>query len=330
MERTELKQAITRDPSSVLERLKSSGEKEKTIQELWTLSLSSKEDRRVKKSARKALYILRSGGFDVDGLKPQPEQKHAAAKTEPTLHSALISVPDSRGDYMLMVALENPATLALDLFRFLVDRHRGIKRFDREQVSHRIMERMGRNPDVIEVPPHYGLFRLNRALEKTDRERVSGLDRLSGVLAAEAAQEAEHPVLESMGGSVSQLLRPGDENKLFKIQEVTRLTLPDEEVQEYKKKIEEARKSRLIVENKTPQEREKDIIEKFYKFYFTMEKRRDYREILLDTALYYLKNGEQDPARILVEYANRLLSPALSPSDHPLISYLVNRTFGQK
>jgi hypothetical protein len=71
----------------------------------------------------------------------------------------------------------------------------------------------------------------------------------------------------------------------------------------------------------------KDIIERIYTSYFTLEKKRIYRELLLDLALYYYEREMEVFTRILIDYADRLMNTQLNLREHPFFSFLVYKEF---
>jgi hypothetical protein len=100
------------------------------------------------------------------------------------------------------------------------------------------------------------------------------------------------------------------------------MALPEEETSAFREEVARARESRLVVQGRTPEERIRDVMQRFYRNYFTRERLADLSLRLLDTALSFHYRGMQEHAKLLVDYAQGLSSPNLVPEKHPLLGYL--------
>ncbi len=327
MKPVDLKELIMRSPQSVLGFLDDVAQKETTIRMLWNLASDKRESKIVRKSAKKALYIARSKGVDTDRFKPDIEVIEEE-KTENTIHSALLSLPDSHGKNLLLISIINTKTLSLGIYQFIISSEYGMQDYKVMQMSKKSLERfVDQNRDFFPVPSKYALFRLNKAFKISDEKKVLKRKKVPEILYIGNDNEITHPVLELISKNISHILTPTEEKELFKMRELMRISLPKDKVEEYKKEIESAKKSRLILGNRSPQERAMDIIDKFCFTYFTKEKRDIYREILLDIALYYYYRELQEYSRILIDYANRLIDMNIDIREHPLIQFLVYKEF---
>ena len=126
---------------------------------------------------------------------------------------------------------------------------------------------------------------------------------------------------------ISRLFNPEYEKQLFQIPEVAGLSLPPEDMREFREEIDAARKSTLILYGKSPDERISQVLERLFSAYFTPERRALYRELLLDIALLLHGRGQTEYARLLVDYAVRLVGAAFSAREHPFLRFLVYREF---
>lgn len=328
MEPVDLKDLIMRSPQSVLGFLDNGAQKETTIKMLWNFASDKRESKIVRKSAKKALYIVRSKGIDTDRFKPDIEVIKSEEKTENTIHSALLSLPDSHGKNLLVISITNTKTLSLDIYQFIISSEYGMQDYKVMQMSKKSLERfMDQNRDFFPIPSKYALFRLNKAFKISDEKKVLKRKKVPDILYIGNDKEVTPPVLALISTSISHILTPNEEKQLFKMRELMRISLPKDKVEEYKKEIETAKKSRLILENKSPQERATGIIDRFCFTYFTKEKRDIYREILLDIALYYHYREHREYSRILIDYANRLIDMNIDIREHPLIQFLIYKEF---
>ncbi|KPJ87732.1 MAG: hypothetical protein AMS17_07685 [Spirochaetes bacterium DG_61] len=323
----QLKEIILSNPAQIL-RLSDPDRLEQVVTELWAVALDESELKVVRKAAKKALYIAKSRGMDIERVKPVIPVKKPPVGQEKELLKLFLTTPDTESSSLLIVVLSNAKTGGLELLRFLLHPWLGVQKFSIEQASKKHLEKFkSTQPDFIDVPVEYGLHRLNRALEKTDPQKISGLSKLPKILRRENADGGEHPMLNLLQVRISRVFNPEYEKKVFQLNEVARLSLPQEEMKEYREEITAARRSKLIVQGRSPEERVTDVIERFYSTYFTQERRAYYREVLLDIALLFYQRDQEEFARILLDYANRLLDITLPAREHPFLSYLVYREF---
>ncbi len=330
MNRAELKEIIGKDPGKLFERLDALGEDEderrKVIEQVWELS-GGDEPKAVRKSARKTLYMLRSRGVDVDGHRPALEVKVPEVGDEPTLLEPLLSMPDSFGSSLLIIPLLKKVSGKIEIFQFAIHREKGVVKYQKHAGSKKYLQKLHeKTPDLFPVPVDYALFRLQGALEKTDRAKLSGLSELPGLLTERGSGEVPHPVLSLIPARVSRIHSPDEERRFLEMPEVGIMMLPEEDFEEFRKQIEEAKKSRLVIGNRNPEERVEEIVERFCVTYFTGEKLELFRERLFDIALAYHHRGLKDQGRLLVSYAQRLLEARQSHLEHPLLKYLVYRS----
>lgn len=327
MEQQELKYLILVEPKKIL-RILDEKEIKHIIQTLWAFALDKAESKPVRKAAKKALYIVKSKGIEVDSFKPEQKKEPEHEKVEKVIYDALLSIPDSTSSNLLLFILSNIQTSSLDFFEFLINQERGVKNYSSQQSSRKFLEGFKeQNPGFFPVPAEYALYKLDRALKKTDIKKISGLSALPDILLLKDEKGVQHPVLDLVPVRLSHIYNPDDEKNLFKMREVAGLSLPKGDMKEFKAEIEDAKKSKLILQGRSPEQRVMDIIDKVYISYFTPVKKAFYREILLDVALYFYYGKLEGYSRILIDYANRLLNVHLSAKEHPFLSFLVYKEF---
>lgn len=328
MQKTQLKELLIKDARQVLPLIKEGDGRRSIIALLWECALQEGEAKEIRKSAKKALYMARSRGIDVDQYRPKRREPLTEKLPQTSVHSSLLTPPDSEGSNLLAIDTFNQKTQAFHFFVFLIHPERGVEEFSLNHGSKKDLERVKeQNQELFSIPVDCARYRLKKALERTDVKRISGLSTLPDELKWEADHEVAHPVLELIPTQVARIHAPSEETKTLGMREVARLSLFQEDTKEYKSAIEDAQQSRLILENKSPQERIEDIVERFFSTYFTPEKKALYREMLLDVALFYSSQGLQDHARILVDYAQALMASYLDPRKHPFLRFLVYKEF---
>jgi hypothetical protein len=318
---------LKRDPAGLLD-IAGEEERARSIELLWALALDDREPKQVRKTAKKALYMLKSRGADVERLRPAEAAPKPVNEGNETVSASWLSLPDSSMNTLLLLLLSGEGAVSSSLYQAVVHPERGITRLSSQKTSGKQLAKyLEQNPEVFQVPPEYALFRFRGALEKSDRRNVSGLDSLPGPMRGEGAGEVPHPVLALLGSRVSRILHPDEERKLFGMSEVARLALVGEEVPRYRERVLEARKSRLIVGNRSPEERTADVIDGFVSVHFTPSRREIYCALLFDLALFYARAGMQEEARVLVDYGRGLRTAGPSLKDHPVVRFLVYKEF---
>jgi hypothetical protein len=321
----ELLQAGTR---GLLDLLRDERDRASIVAQLWEASQSRAAGKAFQKAAKKALYTLRSSGVDVDRYRPERERDGEENVDRLEVAEALLSEPDGFGNSQLVIALTDSAGSSLTLYRFVINALRGVLQFSRTGASRKAFHRAREEGAFFPVSAEYARFRLSKALEKTDRERISGLSALPPLLEG-AGEPVVHPVREIPEARLSRIITPEEEKRIFSVPEVGGMMLPEEDVAETRKQIAEARASRLVLANKTPEERMQAILLRFYRTYFTPERLDDLSTRLLDVAAALHHRGARGITRLLVHYADSLRSPALVPEKHPLLNFLAYRAFMQ-
>jgi hypothetical protein len=327
MEKRDLKELLLKNPTEIASVTEGEG-LQHTVRMLWAVSLDGGESKVIRKAAKKALYIFRSQGIDVDLYREKKTGAIKEAAIEYSIQKSLLSLPDSTGSYLQLFSLSESSASSFYLFRFLIQQGHGIQKYSKEKTSGKLIQKFeAQNPGFFHVTEKYALIKLDRALKDTDDQKISGLHSLPDIFRYTGEAEVRHPVLDLVPARISRVLHPDEEKNLFKMREVAALSLPEEDMKEYKEEIEGAKKSKLILSGKNPEERVKDIIERLYTSYFTIEKKRFYRELLLDLALYYHEREMEVFTRILIDYADRLMNTRLHLREHPFFSFLVYKEF---
>jgi hypothetical protein len=313
------------------------GGDEETVLLLWALAEDMGEQKTIRKKAKRALYLLRSKGVDVDGVKPLRREKPSPRDTRKTVETAALSLPDSGCRSVISIAAADTKTLGFDAHDFLISVSFGITGHRvRPVAKHTLMRALIKehesSMEFFEVPAEYALFRLRHVISLSpEKEREDLAALIDGFSAGEAGgMDPEHPVLALLSRHVSHIAAPDEEKNLFTEREIQRISLPEDSTDGFRSLIEEAKNSRLILENRTPKQRVSDTVSRFCAFYFTPLRRRAFRDMLLDVAFYYFRYDRVGYARILHIYAEGFLNPALDIRQHPFVQYLTYKAFLMK
>jgi hypothetical protein len=330
MNRQELVDILGKGPALLLD-LPDEGERARSIELLWGLALDEREAKPLRKTAKKALYMLKSRGADVERHRPAAPAARGGAETDDAAREvtgAYLSLPDSSMSSLVLILLSGGSGASSTLCQAVTHPERGIEKLSFRKSSGKQLEKyLELNPEVFGVPFDYAVFRFGEALRRTDRKSVSGLESLPAPLRGENDAEVVHPALALAGAQMSRILHPEEERKLFGLHEVARLSLVGGEVQACRERVREARQSRLIVGNRSPEERVSAVIDHFVTSHFTPERRRVYAALLFDIALYFAGAGMRDEARALVGYGRDLHSAGPSLGEHPIVRFLVYKEF---
>jgi hypothetical protein len=326
METEEMKKMIIDAPGKLLQELQDKARADRMVRQLWEIAASSGESREIKKAAKKALYTLRSRGIDVDTQKPHKQtQKKRSDPDE--IDQAMLSLSDSKDNYMLIISTSNRRTLALDVHQLLLDNRKGILDYRVEGMSKRSFERfMTESEDFFPVPAPYALSRLHRAVRISPEQKLKRVPKLL----TGKKEEVEHPILSFVGTNISRIQSPSDEKKIFTEREIGRISLPTDEVNPFIEEIREAGASRLILDNMSPEQRVEGIVDRFCRAYFTEERRKLYREQLFDIALYYHHKEKEYYTRILVEFGKQLMNMSADIKAHPFVQFLIHKDILQR
>ena len=321
-----IEELLKQNGRGLLEKVKSDRHRGEVIGRLWEAAQAKNVDKSVQKSVKRALYALRSSGIDVDRYRPVREGRKKEAEEKLTIDTALLSIPDGPGYNQLVIAVLNENTSALTLYRFVIHAGRGVLQLSAARGSRKVLKKLEDDPFFSSVPPEYALYRLSEALEKTDRKKVSGSDALPAILQVKQPR-VEHPVVALAGARLTRIVKPAEERELFSLGEIGGMTLPEEDIGAFREQVNAARESRLVIQNRTPEERVREVMERFYRSYFTPERLADLSTRLLDTALAFHHRGMHEYTKLLLEYAEHLTSPGLAKERHPLLNYLTYKAF---
>ncbi len=327
MTEDQLKEIILRDPKAVFSAAEG-GELSMVLGQLWKCALDSSQPKLLRKAAKKALYVLHSRGIDVDEARPERQEKSAAVKPTYQIGECVVSIPDSQWNSLVVFSLLETSTSSLKAARFTVNPVRGLVAYTLQQSAKKQFSRIAQDtPGLFHAPEPYALYKLNTALKNTDGKELSGISSLPDVLRKEDPQPPRHPMLDLIPSQLTRLVKPDEEKALFQQKEIVSLSLPPEDMREFKEEIERAKRSTLILQGKSPQERVNDVIEKVFTFYFTPEKRALYSEAILDLALYFFKTERESFARLLVDYAGNLNTPSSNLQRNPFVNFLLYKEF---
>jgi len=329
MDMLHLSQVLASDPKKAAN-LVAEGNEQEVVSGLWTISMDDKMGKQVRKAAKKALYIIKSKGVEVDKYRPvRKKEEKSKPEHKNIIHDCSFSITDSESNYILLFTLTNKEAISYDLYTYIINHEKGIIEGNREQkVSKKLIQRFKQQIKVLfDISPEYGKFRFKKALEVTKKEKIKNFPLLSSLF-EDAPDEMTHPVLGILPTNISLIFNQELESELFEQEEILGISIPEQYGKEVEREVEEARNSLLVIGNKTPQERVEDIINRFFSTYFTPQRREVYAVILLDVAYYFLKQEKSRFARPVVEWAKSLRDLNIPPEEHPFLNFLVYKEFG--
>ncbi|RKX99928.1 MAG: hypothetical protein DRP54_06360 [Spirochaetes bacterium] len=339
MKREDLLKSLENNVSEVIDSVEKGMEKnyaESLIKELWVISEDGGIPKKVRKNAKKALYILKSRGCRIE----RPERKVSLSMvldSEPRsssstkegfkIQDSYLTIPDWNSDYGIAFIVSDDSETTYKFHFFLCNHWKGILN---DHVENRISKR--RAFQIVESKKgffspgkEYCTFRLKGELEK-NKDIKDNIDKLPKYLLYSGTGKAVHPVLSLGGGFISKIYSEEMAKKVFMKEAASNISLPHDDIKEVVDEIKQVRASRLIVANMSPEQRLEMIVDRFLRTFFTRERLKILQDMVFDVA-YYLYNESSEVSKLLVSWGIELLKPDLMLHENPIIGFLVYKHF---
>ncbi len=310
------------NPSKLATEILESKEPSEYIRTLWDI-INKSDNKKLKKSAKKVFYILKSRGINPDSFRTEEKQekKDSTTTTNIQFYRSLLFIPDSFFNSRVITTYYRENTGNYELLDIIYNFEEGIKKIQSGKISKKGIERIRESEkESVEIPSDFALYRLKTVVENTKTD-----NKLPDIIRSHIleAKTAIHPVLKIYPTVLSNIVSSEEINRLFTRPEIQRFIIPENELTNYKKEIDNAKKNILIINNKTPEEKIKDTVSRFISNYFNRKRLYMFRELLLDISLYLNKLEEKTLSKWLIMYAENLINPKTNISEHPLIQFLI-------
>lgn len=307
---------------------------ERTAHLLQSL-LESISDKRVVKGIRRSLYRIHQRGIPI---KPVGKASQEAPVLRPPVEEqakGFISAVDSEGSQIVFLTVSRRPK-GLYLLQGIVSDTRGLIEFNRVETTKRGFREFyqsfrepGHLP-VVEVDTGYCRFLLEQAAQLT-QERGDTLPTpyLTSKRDLQRFERKETPPVflflnEEEIRADPRLLK--NSSDLFQIELFSSWFLPREEAEKYAELIEEAEKSRLILNPAQKEARLQEAYRKALIELFPEERRLLYRRRLEEMAYILLKEGTEDRAKAALAASIDLRSALTALEPNPFLLNLVTRS----
>jgi hypothetical protein len=294
-------------------------------------------DKVLKKEVRRSLFKLTQKGLAV------PEARTSGSTTvTPLLKSgsdieAYMFSVDGAGGRLLWI-VKPQAGHGLQTIQAMLSDREGLLRLGGAQIRRKELRNMAREIkdkhgiEMISLPWEYADQTLYAAYEKTKAQGRSGFENfheLRAGIAGGKPKQQEHPIYRRLspdivtGGSWREQSR-----RLLEEPELRFWFLDEDWVTPYLSHLEEAKSSRLVLNQVQKEERLAGIVRDAVKAFCAGEIGALLRRRMEDMALYFLGTGRDDAARLSLAVAIQIGTGDPGPLDISFLTGLVQKSFG--
>ena len=294
-------------------------------------------DKVLKKEIRRSLFKLSQKGLAV------PEARTSGATSVTSLLKstsdieAYMSAVDGAGGRLLWI-VKPQAGHGLQTIQAMVSDREGLLRLGGAHIRRKELRNMAREIkdkhgiEMISLPWEYADQTLYAAYEKSKSLGRSGFENfheLRAGIATGKPKQQEHPVYRRLnpdnvtGGSWRERSR-----LLLEEPELRFWFLDEDWVTPYLSQIEEAKSSRLVLNQLQKEERLAGIVRDAGKAFCAGEIGPVLQHRMEDMALYFLQSGRDDAARLSLAVAIQIGTGDPGPLDISFLTGLVQKSFG--
>ena len=294
-------------------------------------------DKMLKKEIRRSLFKLSQKGLAV------PEAITSSATSVTSLLQsgsdieAYMSAVDGAGGRLLWI-VKPQAGHGLQTIQAMVSDREGLLRLGGAHIRRKELRNMAREIkdkhgiEMISLPWEYADQTLYAAYEISKAQGRSGFENfheLRAGIAAGKPKQQEHPIYRRLnpdietGGSWREQSR-----RLLEEPELRFWFLDEDWVMPYLSQLEEAKSSRLVLNQVQKEERLAGIVRDAVKAFCAGEIGGVLQRRLEDMALYFLETGRDDAARLSLAVAIQIGTGNPGPLDISFLTGLVQKSFG--
>ena len=294
-------------------------------------------DKMLKKEIRRSLFKLNQKGLAVPEARTSAATSVTSLLKSPSEIEAYMSAVDGAGGRLLWI-VKPQAGHGLQTIQAMLSDRAGllrvgdahIRRKDLRNMTREIKEKHG--IEMISLPWEYADQTLYAAYEKTKTQGRSGFENfheLRDGIASGKPKQQEHPIYRRLnpdivtGGSWREQSR-----RLLEEPELRFWFLDEDWVTPYLLQLEEAKSSRLVLNQVQKEERLAGIVRDAVKAFCTGEIGAVLQRRMEDMALYFLETGRDDAARLSLAVAIQIGTGDPGPLDISFLSGLVQKSFG--
>jgi hypothetical protein len=294
-------------------------------------------DKALKKEIRRSLFKLSQKGLAV------PEARTAdSTGATPSLRTgsdieAYMSAVDGAGGRLLWI-VKPQAGHGLQTIQAMVSDREGLLRVGGAQIRRKELRNMTREIKdkhgihMISLPWQYADQTLYDAYEKAKSQGRSGFENfheLRAGIAAGKPKQQEHPIYRRLKADVvGEGSWREQSRRLLEEPELRFWFLDEDWVTPYLSQLDEAKSSRLVLNQLQKEERLAGIVRDAVKAFCAGETGAVLRRRMEDMALYFLETGRDDAARLSLSVAIQIGTGDPGPLDISFLTGLVQKSFG--
>jgi hypothetical protein len=294
-------------------------------------------DKMLKKEIRRSLFKLSQKGLAVPEARTSASTSVISLLKSPSDIEAYMSAVDGAGGRLLWIVRPQAGHGLQTIQAMLSDREgllrvagAHIRRKELRNMTREIKEKHG--IEMISLPWEYADQTLYAAYEKTKTQGRSGFENfheLRAGIASGKPRQQEHPIYRRFnpdivtGGSWREQSR-----RLLEEPELRFWFLDEDWVMPYLSQLEEAKSSRLVLNQVQKEERLAGIVRDAVKAFCAGEIGAVLQRRMEDMALYFLETGRDDAARLSLAVAIQIGSGDPGPLDISFLTGLVQKSFG--
>ena len=292
-------------------------------------------DKEIKKEVRRSLFKLAQKGISA----PRPEGVEVSTqrpilKLAPEIEGYLSSV-DGVGGRLVWLARPQAGS-GIQLLQGMVSDREGLMRVGGAVIRRKELRRMAQDikenhgVTMISIPWEYGDQILYEGFEKAKALGRSGMDQFSSLRAVFSSAKPKplpHPVYDRVS---SDGIRSGAwrdlSRRLLEEAEFRPWVLDDEWIHPYLEQLQEAKESRLVLNQLQKEERSARIVRDAVKDLFSGEKGQLFRRRMEDMALYLVETRRREEAKLALAVALQLQEEDLGALDISFLTGLVQKS----
>lgn len=294
-------------------------------------------DKALRKEIRRSLFKLSQKGLVVPEARTSGSTGVTSLLKSASDVEAYMSAVDGAGGRLLWI-VKPQAGHGLQTIQAMLSDREGLLRLGGAQIRRKELRNMAREIkdkhgiEMISLPWEYADQTLYAAYEKTKALGRSGFENfheLRTVIGASKPKRQEHPIYRRLnaddvtGGSWREQSR-----RLMEEPELRFWFLDEDWVTPYLSQLEEAKSSRLVLNQVQKEERLAGIVRDAVKAFCAGEIGRVLQRRMEDMALYFLETGRDDAARLSLAVGIQIGTGDPGPLDISFLTGLVQKSFG--
>ncbi|MDY7031681.1 MAG: hypothetical protein SVY10_07210 [Thermodesulfobacteriota bacterium] len=293
------------------------------------------ENKNLRKSIKKSLFILREKGVDIEKGKSEDSQGSVLRPLARTSEGHLSTI-DSLGDRLVWLALPRFPT-GFYFFEVLLNDREGLKQFQGMEITKKlhsefIQSFQEESPiPLVEADASYCRFLIEEAYTMAENggypvpeEYSHWKEKIKG-----PKHETQRPLiytcLEEEAVQADEILSTRSTD-LFDLPEFIDWIIPPDEVAKYTENVFEAERSKIVLSQFQKEERFSKIFNETVQELFDNERSLLYKRRLEEMAYVIYKLGKKDEAKICLKVALSIEDKGIYSFSYPFLLELVKRS----